>query len=541
MYQVRRHKSWAILLLLALPGATRPAPPHYPAAPRPPRPATSLIVLLTVDQLRPDYFERYGTQFTGGFRQLLSQGLLFPHGEQDHAITETAPGHSTLLSGREPASTGIVSNVRGVLDPTLPLLDGSLPGASPWRFQGTTLYDWMVARDSGTRALSVSRKDRGAILPIGRARGEVYWYHGAGFTTSRYYTDTLPVWVRDFNARREPERLAGAVWSLRLPPASYAEPDSMPLENGGRDFVFPHQLPSNPDSAAAALINFPWMDSLTLGLALEGVRALRLGTRASPDLLTISLSTTDAVGHAFGPDSRELHDHLLWLDLWLGQFLDSLTALVPRDRILLVLTADHGVQSFPEARRGRDGDRGGWSGRVRMGELVRRAGAALTKRYRTDFSLDFDTGLLSADTLALHARGIRIDSLAQALALAAGGQPGVLQVFTPRTLTRASSADREARLWRHLIPRGYGWLFCASLRPGSVWSEGGMSAQHGSTAPEDVRVPILFWGGGLKPARVTRSVRTVDIAPTLARLLGIKPTEALNGAPLAEVVSRDSH
>ena len=190
----------------------------------------------------------------------------------------------------------------------------------------------MVARDSGTRALSVSRKDRGAILPIGPARGELYWYHGAGFTTSRYYTDTLPAWVRDFNARREPERLAGALWSLRLPPASYAEPDTMPLENGGRDFVFPHQLPSNPDSAAAALINFPWMDSLTLGLALEGVRALRLGTRASPDLLTISLSTTDAVGHAFGPDSRELHDHLLWLDLWLGQFLDSLLAeVVSRD------------------------------------------------------------------------------------------------------------------------------------------------------------------------------------------------------------------
>lgn len=523
----------AFLLLLALLAAVGAAPQGHSAAP--PSAPTALVILLAVDQLRPDYLERYSAQFTGGFRQLLRQGLLFQHGEQDHAITETAPGHSTLLSGREPASTGIVNNTRGVVDPVLPLLDGFLPGASPWRFQGTTLYDWMVARDSGTRALSVSRKDRGAILPIGRSRAEVYWYHGAGFTTSRYYADTLPGWIREFNGRRAPERLAGAVWSLRLPPASYAEPDSTPFENGGRDFVFPHRLPSNPDSASAALINYPWMDSLTLRLALEGVRALRLGTRSSPDLLSISLSTTDAVGHAFGPDSRELHDHLLWLDLWLGQFLDSLTTLVPRDRILLVLTADHGVQSFPEA-----GQRGS-SGRVRLAGLVAGTSAALARRYRTDFGLEFDSGLLSADTPALHARGIKIDSLAEALAMAARRQPGVLQVFTPRTLARASSADREARLWRHLIPKGHGWLFCASLKPGYVWSEGRTIAEHGSTAPEDVRVPILFWGGGLGPARVARTVRTVDIAPTLARLLGIKPTEALDGAPLAEVVARGSH
>jgi type I phosphodiesterase/nucleotide pyrophosphatase len=535
MHRADRYKGGFILLLLGLLGAAHPAPRDHSAPLRPPPPPTSLVVLLVVDQLRPDYLERYGAQFSGGFRQLLRQGMLFQHGEQDHAITETAPGHSTLLSGREPASTGIVNNARGVLDPTLPLLDGSLPGASPRRFLGTTLYDWMVARDPDAQALSVSRKDRGAILPIGRARAEVYWYHGSGFTTSRYYADTLPAWLREFNARRASQHLAGAVWRLRLPRASYSEADSAPFENGGQDFVFPHRLPSNPDSASAALINYPWMDSLTLRLALEGVRALQLGTRSSPDLLSISLSTTDAVGHAFGPNSRELHDHLLWLDLWLGQFLDSLTTLVPRERILLVLTADHGVQSFPEAGQG------GSSGRVRLGELVGGAGAALARRWRTDFSLEFDSGLLSADTLALHNRGIKIDRLAGRLAIAAGRQPGVLRVYTPRTLGRATSADREARLWRHLIPKGYGWLLCASLKPGYVWSEGRAIAEHGSTAPEDVRVPILFWGRGVAPARVARPVRTVDIAPTLARMLGVKPTEALDGAPLAEVVGRGSH
>ncbi|HEY7636403.1 MAG TPA: alkaline phosphatase family protein [Gemmatimonadales bacterium] len=503
-------------------------------APRPPRP-TSLVVLLVVDQMRPDYLVRYGPQFTGGFRNLLDHGVFFQRGEQDHAVTQTAPGHSTLLSGREPARTGIVRNSLGVVDSASPLLDGSVPGASPRRFRGTALYDWMVARDSLSRALSVSRKDRGAILPIGRARASVYWYHGAGFTTSRYYADSLPNWVREFNARRGPERLAGAVWRLRLPPASYAEADRMPYENGGRDFVFPHRLPGSPDSAAAALIDFPWMDSLTLSLALEGVRALGLGKRPSPDLLSISLSSTDAVGHAFGPDSRELHDHLLWLDLWLGRFLDSLTTLVSRDRILLVLTADHGVQPFPEA-----GPLGA-AGRVRLGELVSRTGAELARRYGTDFGLSFESGLLTVDTLGLHAKGISIDSLARTLARAAGRKPGVLRVFTPRTLAQASDADREALLWRHLIPQDYGWLFCISLKPGYVWSDGEAVAEHGTTAPEDVRVPILFWGGGLKPARIARPVRTVDIAPTLARRLGIRPAEALDGSALGEIVRETSH
>ncbi|HEY1952231.1 MAG TPA: alkaline phosphatase family protein, partial [Gemmatimonadaceae bacterium] len=213
-------------------------------------PAPSLIVLITVDQMRGDYMDRFASQLHGGLARL-ARGAWFTNAHHDHAITETAPGHATLLSGRFPRSTGIAANWAGVEDESAPLIgESGTMGASPRRFHGTTLVDWLRARDPQARALSVSMKDRGAILPIGRSRSEVYWYASDGrFTTSRYYRDTLPDWVSRFNARRLPQNLAGKSWTLLLPSDSYAEPDSVAVEMGGRNFLFPHQIPADTAQA----------------------------------------------------------------------------------------------------------------------------------------------------------------------------------------------------------------------------------------------------------------------------------------------------
>ncbi|HEX3235059.1 MAG TPA: alkaline phosphatase family protein [Gemmatimonadales bacterium] len=488
------------------------------------------MVVIAVDQLRPDYLPRYARQFTGGFRRILDAAAFFDHARQDHAITETAPGHSTILSGRDPAHTGIVSNQRGVADSDAPILgSASAPGASPRKFRGTTLYDWMRAADPDTRVLSVSRKDRGAILLVGRARAPVYWWVDGRFTTSRYYADSLPGWVQAFNARHSAERFAGRAWTPLLPAGEYAEPDSAPYENGGHEVAFPHPFPDDPVETARAFQRYPWMDSLTLAFALEGVHALGLGARARPDLLTISLSTTDAVGHAFGPDSRELHDHLLRLDRWLGWFMEALAKSVPGGRTLVVLTADHGVQSFPERSPG--------LGRVSLDDLVASAQGALSHFWSASPALDFDSGLLSADTAALRSRGVKLDSLAAALAAQATRRTGVRRVYTPASLRSSPPHDPEAALWRRTIPPGHGWLLCASLRPGFVWSPPDqLIAEHGSTAPADLEVPIAFMGRGVRPAVIHRPIDTVDIAPTLAALLGLRPAEALDGVPLPEVL-----
>src|SRR5829696_7820415 len=214
-------------------------------------PAPKLLVFITVDQLRPDYFTRWPGQLTGGLARLWDGGAVFTNAHQDHAVTETAPGHASTMSGRFPRSTGIVSNIYGVSDPQTRLIGAEGLGASPFRFRGSVLTDWMRVKDPRTRAISVSRKDRGAILPLGRAHQTVLWYAGNGtFTTSSYYADTLPAWVRRFNDRRLPQAQAGRAWTLLLPEARYPERDSVMAESGGRGVTFPHVVPADPVLAA---------------------------------------------------------------------------------------------------------------------------------------------------------------------------------------------------------------------------------------------------------------------------------------------------
>jgi predicted AlkP superfamily pyrophosphatase or phosphodiesterase/DNA-binding beta-propeller fold protein YncE len=494
---------------------------------------TSLVVFVAIDQMRPDYFERWRSQFTGGLGRIRSQSAFFPRGLENHANTETAPGHSTMLSGREPTHTGIVSNDRGVPDPSSPLIGASGPGASPRRFIGTTLFDWMLVKDPRSRVLSVSRKDRGAILPVGRANGSVFWYADGGFTTSRYYADTLPQWVDEFNARHGADALAASKWELLRPEADYSEPDSMPYEHGGSDFTFPHAFPATAKEVRAQLSSYPWMDSLTLAFALDGVRALSLGKGDATDLLSISLSTTDAVGHAYGPDSREMHDHMLHLDQWLGVFLDSLATFVPADRIVLALTSDHGVTSFPEYLTS---VKHVTAGRISLDDVARATSTDLEARYSADFGVEFGNGLLSADTSALRARGLDVDSIARAIALRLQGRSGIRRVYTPRTLASAKPGDIDALRWRNAIPPDVAWLVCVVASPNFVWSSGKLSAEHGTLNDLDVGVPIAFMGARIPARTFNRAARTVDIAPTLAAYLGVRPTERLDGVVLSEVV-----
>lgn len=495
----------------------------------------SLVVLIAIDQMRADYLDRFGAQFTGGLARLRRDGAVFMGGLQDHATTETAPGHSTMLSGREPVHTGIVLNDLGVPDPSVSIISAPRAmGASPARFRGTTLADWLIARDTGTRILSVSRKDRGAILPVGRPRGNVYWFVNGKFTTSTYYADSLPAWVRAYDERPGIGALAGTSWTLLRPASDYTEPDSEPWEHDGADIAFPHRLPSTADSIASRIASYPWMDSLTLDFALDGARQLQLGERASTDLLVISLSTTDAIGHAYGPDSREIHDQLLRVDQWLGWFFDSLATQVPRDRMVVALTGDHGVTSIPEytvAVRHRP------AGRVSLDDVARRLDRALTARYRVDFGVRFSGGLLLADVPALRARGVDVDSVSEAIAREVRKRTGIAHAYTPRSLHAAPASDAVAVRWRRTLPPDFPWLVCAAVSPDWVWSNGkSLGADHGQMNATDLNVPIVFMGPGIAPRRVDRPVRTVDIAPTLAAYLGMRPSEPVDGTVLREVV-----
>src|SRR6266571_2422827 len=484
-----------LALLIALAGGTMPAPPR-----------PKLVVVITIDQLRPDYLVRWKSQLSGGFATLLADGAVFDSAYQDHGVTETAPGHATILSGRWPAHTGIVINAEGVQDSTALLLGSRGPGASPRRFRGTALFDWLKTSDPNTRALSVSRKDRAAILPVGQAKEQVYWYDSGLFTTSRYYADSLPSWVQAFNAQRWPYKGAGWKWTLLLPDSAYAEPDDQAWENQGRNVTFPHTLPFDSAQAAVAIKTAPLMDSLTLAFALAGAEVMKLGRGRSTDLLLVSLSTTDAVGHTFGPDSRELHDQVLRVDRYLAWFL------------------------------GRLFDRYG-----RQNTLVSAANAELDRAFGTGTPrtwLLFDTGILFLrDNGRLSAVGANVDSIGRALAARVRRVAGVARADAPADLARADTADDAvARRWRHQLPADAGALLAVTLQPFSVWTPDSI-AEHGQPSELDTHVPLILWGRGVKPGHYARRANTVDIAPTLARLLGISPLSLLDGRVLAEALA----
>ena len=529
MIRLSRAVTCACALLVATVGA--PPAGAQPRAATPPRP--TLVVFFTIDQLIPDYFARYGREFSGGLRRLQRGGVLYMNGYQDHATTETAPGHAATLSGRLPMHTGIVRNNAGVNDREHPLLGGGGAGASPFRFQGTTLTDWITAVDARSRTLSVSRKDRGAILPVGRSKQSVFWYADGRFTTSSWYADTLPAWLRRFNARRQPQQFAGTSWDLLRPASAYAERDSQLVESGGRNVVFPHPLPADTLQAVRALPDDPRMDWLTLQAAMAGLDAMALGTGPSTDVLAISLSTTDAVGHRYGPDSREIHDQMLRLDRYMGEFLDSLYRVRDSSRIVIALTADHGVQPFPELHFA---DQPNAVLRVDAAPVLTATKRALAARgVDTTTALDFEYGMLFADSMAFRRATVPLDSVLRAIAAAFRRVPGVARVDLRRDLAKADTVrDAVARRWLHALPPALPVVLLVSPKPYVYW-QGVTYATHGSPNDRDARVPILFYGPGFARG-VTRSrpVRVVDIAPTLARRIGVTPMEPLDGLVLRD-------
>ena len=530
----------AITLLVLVGCASTPAPPSAATAGAP-----KLLVFITVDALRPDYFTRFGRQLNGGLARLYNGGAVFTNAYQDHAITETAPGHAATMSGRFPIRTGISTNLLGVEDPNAPLLEAQGLGASPHRFRGTTLTDWLTTKDPRTRVMSVSRKDRGAILPIGRSKQPVFWYAGNGnFTTSTYYGATLPDWVREFNARRIPASYAGRDWRLLLPESEYTEPDSVRVESQGVRITFPHIVPRNADSTAWILADLPWMDEATLAFAMNGLHTLRLGTGPQTDILAISLSATDAIGHRYGPDSRELHDQILRLDRFLGVFIDSLFKVRNSGDVIIALTADHGMTPFPGVESS-DPNTGARS--VDPQQMLRGISNSLAAagipgpgfRYLLGVykgnGFQFDSGVLELDKAALKAANINADSLVEKFRAEFLRLPGIARADRISELARRDTvSDHIARRWLHAFGNEEHAALVVTPAPFSSWAA--YYAMHGTPNDIDARVPIIFYGSVFKPGRYTQFARVVDMAPTIATVLRVAPAERLDGRVLSDVI-----
>ena len=518
--------SFALALALTLPACAVSQSRPVPRSP-------SLVVLITVDQLRGDYIQRFQPQLTGGLARLARGGAWFTNAHHDHSITETAPGHATLLAGRFPRSTGIADNTGGVEDSSATLLGGGTPGASPVRFRGTTLVDWIRARDPSSRTLSVSMKDRGAILPVGRSRASVYWYMPDGrFTTSRYYSESLPSWVERFNARRLPQSFAGKSWTPLLPDSAYKEVDAELAEHGGVDYVFPHRLSDDSANAANQVRTTPWIDEITVALALEGTRELSLGAGSRTDVLAVSLSATDYIGHSYGPDSKEVHDQILRLDRTLGTFIDSLFRMRDSSRIVFGLTGDHGVGTIPEVA-GRTMKPG--PHRVDISGPARTLDSTLLALGLAPEAIEIGPRTVRINRAARANRRAGVDAALELFASQVRRLPGIARVDRFRDIVGADTlTDPIARRWAHQFADTSSIELVITFTPLSIY--GTIVATHGSPYDYDTHVPLIFYGAAFRRGRYAEFVRTVDLAPTLAAVVGVRPLERLDGVILKQAI-----
>lgn len=527
-----------VALAVALLLGASPAPPQ--AAPAPVTPARPrLLLFVSVDQMRSDYLDRFASLYKGGLRRILDHGAFFANARYRHANNETGPGHSVLLSGRDPRSSGIIRNdwydaalrrkVNVIEDPVHRAVGGKGVSASPAHFNGFTLGDFLKNGSDGSRVVSVAAKDRSAILMGGRRADAAFWLDNAEgrFVTSTYYMKTAPAWLLAWNDTRTSDQFQGKPWTRLLPDEGlyrkFAGEDAVAGEPVDRN-TFPHSVRGNPGQPDfyEDLRRTPFSDEVTLDVALRALEAYGLGSNPTTDVLAVGFSATDSVGHTWGPDSQELMDQLLRLDLVLGRLFDAVDGRIGKDAWLFGMSADHGVQPLVELLRqqGKDARRADpqlFATAVDKLLQDRFPGATdlVAHRAKADFYLDLP---------AIERRGLRRSAVEAAVAEGLMSTGLVEHVYTHAELSadrppddpafelhrRAFFAPRSPHLMARLKPYVY-----VSDRPSRT------GTGHGTYHDYDRHVPVAFMGPGVRPGRYTAECGPEDIAPTLGALLGL--------------------
>ena len=541
-------------------------------------PEIRLVLQITVDQLRGDLpgkvLDRVGD---GGFRYLYERGTVYTDAHHRHANTETIVGHTTLATGADPAAHGMIGNVwldrkTGALvynieDPTERLLTAgadvdrkteidptqkaaSVEGRSPRAIEVTTFSDELAIHTAGrAKVFGVSVKDRGAVSMAGHA-GTAYWFSKAAgeFVTSTYYADAYPDWVIEWNKKRLPYGYAGTSWELSREPSTYlfGDADDQPWETDLAGFgrIFPHAFgPADSPYLTTLLTISPVGDELTLDFAKQLIVSEDVGADVVPDYLSVSFSSTDYVGHIFGPSSLEAEDNLLRLDRTLAALLSFVDEHVGLDHTLVVLSADHGGPDAPGYLQqlgipSHYFDPESLDREAAIQRLKKRfgiGGELITTYYHPYVYLNREE--ISKQKLneaevewAIATELMSVDGIAYAVpssALLHGGLPDMPMV---RSIVANFNPARSGDIFVVFEPQ----VFINDFDGLEV------AATHGSPWRYDTYVPLIFAGAGVPAQRISRRVHSVDVAPTLAAAVGTKPPSGATGVVLVEALSRRS-
>jgi predicted AlkP superfamily pyrophosphatase or phosphodiesterase len=524
-----RRLSAAILtaLLSSVLLASDRAPLRTQAAP--PSDGVKLAVLLVVDQMRTDYLERYSAHWTAGLKRLMTEGMWYHNGAYPYLNTVTCAGHATISTGRFPRSHGIVMNswldreagktTDCTADPSVSMVapDGTTPGGdSAWRLQGPTFAERVKA--AGGHVVTMSLKPRSAIMPAGRQSDATVWFGGRGaFVTSTAYGKELPAFVAETLKTFPIIADRTTPWTLLRPADTYVGRDDGIGERApaGWTTTFPHPL--DLPQFWGVWQTSPMSDAYLARLALAALDEYKLGQGTKTDFLSVSFSALDVVGHSFGPNSHEVQDVLARLDQQIGTLLARLDERVGRGKYVVALTSDHGVATIPEQAK----ESGEDAGRLDL-DLVR---STIERSLRPLFgrgTMPNVAGILYTDVYLMPGVPEQMAEHVEALGIvkkALAAVPGIDRVFGESELLRVNDRDpiQRAAALSHYRGRSGNII----LIPKRGWIASSAGTTHGTLWDYDQRVPIIFFGAGVRSGRVDAAATPADIAPTLARLTGV--------------------
>lgn len=541
------HDMRKVLMVLVIGIVSLPLFAQQPARPR-------LVVGIVVDQMRPDfvfrYMNRYGNE---GFKRILREGFNCENTFIPYTPTYTAAGHACVYTGSVPALNGIAGNnwydkalgrsVYCTEDDSVRTVGSNSDAGrqSPKNLWSNTISDEMrLATNFRSKTIAVAIKDRGSILPGGFTANGAYWFDNAsgGWITSTFYMQQLPQWMVNFNNNKLPDQYLKQNWNTLYPINSYLQStaDNKPYENNisGEDFTFPHITDTVTRNRYETFKFTPFANTYTFETARAAVEGEQLGKRGVTDMLAISFSSPDYLGHSTGPNSVEIEDMYLRFDRDLGAFLKYLDSTQGKNNYILFITADHGVAHIPGFMLENKLPAGTFSTaalqRQLNNTLQQQFGIANMVSSILNYQVYLDDQLIGQNKLDKQAiKQVIMDSLLRV--------PAVSQVVDLAALQTANIPHQL----RWTLTNGFNQKLSGDvqfiLKPN--WFDGGArGTTHGSWNPYDAHIPMLWFGWGIRVGRSNREVYMTDIAPTIAALLRIQMPNATTGKVMEEVMKK---
>lgn len=518
-----------------------------------------LVVGIVIDQMRYDYMYKYYNKYSeDGFKKLMSQGFNCRNANFNYAPTYTGPGHASIYTGTTPSQHGIISNdwyVRKtgrsmyVTDDSTVSTVGSPNVAvgkmSPANMLATTVTDELrLSTNKASKVIGIALKDRAAILPAGHLANGAYWFDSetGNFITSTFYMQDLPMWMKIFNDGHLAQKYVSQSWNTLLPINQYTESaaDNNPYEGlfpGENKPVFPHEIKKMWKPNDFEVIRYtPFGNTITKDAAIAAIEGEQLGKGNATDFITISFSSTDYVGHMFGPQSVELEDTYMRLDRDLGELISYLEKAYGKDGFLLFLTADHGVAYVPQQLK----DDKIPAGYFNNGAMIDSLKEYLNTIYGNgNWISSYINQQVYLNRNLIAQKNISLKEVQEKVAAYLLKFDGVANTYTACQLSATTFNHRPEVYLQDGFNMQRSGDVSVLLKPGWFESHGGTTGTtHGTPYSYDTHVPLLWYGWHINKGSSSAAVSITDIAPTVADMLSIGQPDAATGKMITDMLTR---